>query len=189
MGYDYSDLKGLSLDHRFIGGNHDHWDVIALESNYLGRYGSDSLGGEKFFYVSGAFSIDKHRRQEAQLRGWPKTWFDNEELSYPEGKRCIKQYEKEKPDIVFSHDCPHVVSGLINRGNTKTLRSYGYDPQKFVTITQIILQQMFEIHKPKYWVFGHHHQDNSVMVEHYETLFVCLNELSTLTIDNGKLIS
>jgi len=42
------------------------------------------------------------------------------------------------------------------------------------------LQIMFDMHRPKLWIFGHYHQDFDDVIK--GTRFVCLNELKTITI-------
>jgi hypothetical protein len=44
-----------------------------------------------------------------------------------------------------------------------------------------MLEELFNIHKPELWVFGHYHVSRTV--EEQGTRFVCLNELETLDVE------
>ena len=106
-------------------------------------------------------------------------WWLDEELSYEKCSNCLESYSKIKPNIVISHECPEsvikFVSGLGMWGGKPIV------PSK----TAMLLQQMFEIHKPKYWFFGHHHKSWTMMID--GTHFRCLNELEIFDIPKGGL--
>jgi UDP-2,3-diacylglucosamine pyrophosphatase LpxH len=53
--------------------------------------------------------------------------------------------------------------------------------------TRQALDRMFEIHKPKLWIHGHHHMN--LMRDIEGTRFVCLDELSFIDIEaDGSLV-
>lgn len=157
LGYSYEALKLIdSNKHKFIAGNHESHDICYNLPHCLGRFGKSSLNGVNFFFVSGAFSIDKTVRTRNHHFGyWPKTWFENEELSYQEGLQCLELYGKLKPDILISHDAPRFWANEI--GNPDVLRNFGFTPETFTTSTSELLNQLFEIHVPKLFFCGHFH--------------------------------
>ena len=181
MGFDYSPLMGLDFGrHCFIGGNHDNYDVTEDIPNYVKDFGKLNMGGIEVFYCRGAFSIDK----EDRLRIKHKCWWAEEELTYAEGLRALASYERAKPKIMVTHDCPIQIARLI--GNPQVLRNYGFNPTTFNTSTQQLLQAMFEIHQPDLWVFGHFHQNWQEEVN--GTKFICVDELNYITLnERGEL--
>lgn len=131
-------------NHRFIRGNHDNPKECRKLNTYLGDYGY--LHGLGIFYVSGAYSIDRIRRTE------DIDWWRDEELSESDCEDVIEMYEKIKPAIVISHDCPYDVYPYIGTRAEKRSRTSG------------LLNIMFALHRPREWIFGHHHkQINFVM--------------------------
>jgi hypothetical protein len=150
MGFDYTPILSSGIDfsrHRFFKGNHDNFDVDAAPFD-LGRYGNTP----DFFWVSGAFSIDKHFR----ILG--RDWFPQEELNYRETHDCMEMYAAVKPTVVLSHDCPRFI--------------FGYKSH-----TSVLLANLFEVHRPALWIFGHHHV--SLYRNILGTEFKCLSELDT----------
>ena len=184
MGFDYVLLdtarKHYSLSddkHKFFGGNHDNYDCYSnrkLVPFALGHWGSYKLGGVKFFYIRGAFSIDKKWRQYSE----PKSWWKEEQLTTEQANRCVYDYAQAKPDLVITHGCPTDIAEQI--GNPGVLRDFGFDPDTFSTPTQKLLQTCLEIHQPEHWYFGHFHVDINLI--HKGTKFHCLNELSFVDI-------
>jgi len=157
LGYSYDALKLIdSNNHKFISGNHESHDICYDLPHCLGRFGESTLNNIDFFFVSGAFSIDKYIRMRNYYSGyWPKTWFENEELSQQEGLQCLELYAKTKPDILISHEAPRFWANEI--GNPNVLKNFGFDPETFTTSTSELLNQMFEVHIPKLFVCGHFH--------------------------------
>lgn len=152
LGFDYTPLANLPLTHRFIQGNHDNYDI--KDPHALGDYGQH----EGFYYIRGAKSIDRNARVEGV------DWWRNEELSYLEFSHAIAQYATTKPDIMLSHDCPHSVC----------LNHFGYTDH---SPTRMALQVALEHHRPKLWIFGHHHKSLDVTID--GTRFICLNILES----------
>ena len=133
------DPKSFPGNFRFIRGNHDNPEVCRNFPNYLGDYGVDKDTG--IFFVSGGYSIDIDNRIPGV------DWWAEEELSYSQFNECIDLYEKVKPSIVISHECPTSILNIITKN-----KSYG--PSR----TAMALQMMLEIWQPKEWYFGHHHE-------------------------------
>jgi predicted phosphodiesterase len=143
--------------HHIVMGNHDY-----IPYRFLLGEGNFSYNPElDIFCVRGAASIDKSHR----IEGFD--WFREEELTYAEGMEAIAQYESISPSTLLTHNAPQSIVELF----------FGYKDKS--TTTQI-LQEMFEIHKPKLWVFGHHHRRMEREVD--GCLFVCLEELGTYSI-------
>lgn len=156
LGVGLSDTSPLQSERfHFIHGNHDNPSICNQVPGYLGRFG---FTGE-FFFVSGAYSIDK------KLRYPGVDWWDNEQLSYGEGVDAIDYYSRVKPDIMVSHDCPHSISDALSSHHSAD------QPSK----TQYLLQEMFMTHRPKVWIFGHHHVSEEIRFG--GTKFVCVPEL------------
>lgn len=154
MGFNYSPLAELSLNHRFIKGNHDNYEIS--DPHDLGDFGIH----EGIFYIRGAASIDRMRRIEG------KDWFADEQLSYARLQEVINLFESTKPKIVISHDCPQSMASLLC-GIQDT------------TLTRLALQTCFGLHQPELWIFGHHHRH--VEDTFWGTKFVCLGELETFS--------
>ena len=170
LGFNYDILKLLDpYKHKFIGGNHDNYELVNNYDHYLGDYGSYTFGGVTFFFVRGAFSLDY------RLRRLGIDLFEQEQLSYLKGCYSLQEYEKVKPEIVISHDCPNVMRDYFCENG------YGlFGNKKIHTFTGTLLQQMFEIHPPKFWYFGHWHTNITKVIDNCQ--FKCLAELSICVI-------
>jgi hypothetical protein len=144
--------------HYFIRGNHDNPGVCRTQPYWI----ADGTMHEGVFCVGGGLSIDRDWR----IAGY--TYWPDEELSMAEFSKIIDVYEKIKPDIVVSHDCPESVSDILC--SQHNLRKFN-DP----SITRRGLQAMFEVHQPKYHFFGHWHVSTHAVIEGTE--FRCLAEL------------
>lgn len=145
--YDKLEASGLDLaTHRYFGGNHDFYPMMAKSD--LGDYGMY----KGMFWVRGAESIDRsHRTPGFDL-------FTEEELAQRQFDEVCNAYSKIKPEIVLSHDCPQF---LVKHFST--------------SFTRFLLDSLFKIHKPKMWIFGHHHRSTRDVIDGCE--FVCLKEL------------
>lgn len=140
--------KFLHKNFSFIHGNHDNPDECANTPGYLGRFGSHN----QIFWVSGANSIDSATRTAGV------DWFPNEEISYGETHDLLELYEKSKPEIMITHECPAVINNMR-----------GFRPN----FTSTLLDQLFSIHRPKMWFYGHHHRSQSHIID--GCIFRCLN--------------
>jgi len=170
MGFGYKDLKKLDPEnHKFIGGNHDNYDIINDCPNNLGDFGTWNVPDfGDIWFMRGAWSIDRLWRTVGI------SWWENEELTREECEKAVDHYLECKPDIVVTHDCPRDIYPYVG------VPLYNYSVQK----TPEALQLMFNKHKPKAWIFGHHHQ---LLMEEIEgTQFVCLPEMCGLEIDLEK---
>lgn len=148
-------------DHRYIRGNHDNPEVCRRQKHWI----PDGTMHHGIFCLGGAVSIDRARRTQG-LDWWP-----DEELSYIELDQLISTFIQLRPEIVVTHDCPESVASSIMMRKLQ-------DGSR----TRAALQQMWQGHQPKLWVFGHWHQD--FVFKCGRTTFICLNELSFIDSDN-----
>lgn len=174
MGFDYSALKDVDPEqHRFFKGNHDYYSGSGVPHE-LGDFGSIFIDDLSFFFIRGAFSIDRKRRFAYH------DWFPEEQLSYRQCCDCIELYQEIKPDFVLSHTCPTEVA--LHIGEPDRLRNWGFDPHNFKEeTTQRLLQTLFEIHKPTVWCFGHFHMNVDKVIK--GTRFICREELGYVSVD------
>lgn len=165
LGFKYDCLKNLDSErHKIVAGNHDNYDIIAEWPHYLGDYGMASLGGVDFFFYRGAYSIDR------QYRTVGISWWEAEQLKIEDFMKARDLYREAKPDIVVTHDCPESVGHML------------LDPGSHVyqNTTSWALEELFRIHRPKTWIFGHWHVSRKIPLG--STEFICLDELESLEI-------
>ena len=63
LGFRYGCLDSLDPEHhKLVGGNHENYDTISNYPHYLGDCGFHTLDGTEFFYLRGAYSIDRDSR-------------------------------------------------------------------------------------------------------------------------------
>ncbi len=161
VGFKYGYLPLLDSEkHKIVGGNHDNYPALVQYPHYLGNYG-ETFGG--IFYVRGAWSIDKAYRVEG------RDWWAEEELTYDEGNAAFDAYVKAKPSIVVTHDCPQFITNY----------RYGWTAQK--SKTGMLLELMWDVHKPKAWFYGHHHDNNVNVIQ--GTTFRCIKDQQYLDIE------
>lgn len=139
-----------------------------MPKHFLGNYGVWDIPGavskklrNQIFFVRGAWSIDGRYRRENNWSWWPR-----EQLSEAECTDALELYEKEKPDFVVTHCTPKSIL-------PKLTLSFS-DGKPIPTQTGHLLDLMFKIHKPKYWIFGHYHQEFNEVVD--GTHFICLSQ-------------
>jgi hypothetical protein len=146
------DAPKVENNHRFIRGNHDNPELCLVNENWIG----DGT------YINGIFCVGGARSTDAWNRTEGVDWWRDEEVSYEIASRIFDQYLELKPDVVVSHDCPD--DGLP------------FPEYRFPSITSNLLNSMLESHRPKLWVFGHHHMSIDVIVD--GTRFVCVDKNS-----------
>jgi len=155
--YAYADeINTEDENHLFIRGNHDDPAACNKCPHYLGDWGYMEEYG--IFYVGGAWSIDREWRTEGQ------DWWPDEEIVSSEWDAIRTAYNKIKPRIVLTHDCPLDLYASM-------LGHFRIIP----TLTSRSLNGLFFDHQPEKWIFGHHHQSN--VYDYLGTEFRCLNEL------------
>jgi hypothetical protein len=179
LDHSYEYLNQLSpAHHKFLGGNHDNYDVVEESPHYLGDYGVHSVPdfGDVFF-VRGAWSIDGKMRRVAA----PHTWWEKEQLDVVDLYEACELYEKVKPDTVISHECPLSIVPFVT--TPKVTKMFGYEDPVIKTRTNVALQEMLNSHKPKLWVFGHYHNKFDRVID--GTRFVCLPILGVLDFESN----
>lgn len=162
LGFDFSTLDNVDPNKfKIVGGNHDNYDKIIHIPHYLGDYGYTELNSINFFWYRGAYSIDR------QYRTIGIDYWSDEENNIETFMKARELYREVKPDIVLTHDCPETIVYQMLEPNQRIYQN----------ITNWALQELFNIHQPKRWFFGHHHQSRTI--QYGDTKFVCLNELET----------
>ena len=159
----YTNLKPVT---HFIRGNHDNPEMCRQHPSYLGEYGFNNELG--IFFVGGAWSIDRAHRIEG------RSWWADEQLSYAQLIEATDLYEKVLPSVVVTHDAPLDIPqemGIRGMLNAPSI------PNR----TNQSLEVMLDIHKPDIWIFGHWHSDVDMIIG--DTRFICLAELSSITLD------
>jgi predicted phosphodiesterase len=165
-GYSH-DLHAKQLDpsrHKVLFGNHEDFDYLRFPHSV----GNHMVWGD-LFAVRGAYSQDKYMPfdETASLSGMREDWDPREQLTPAEMDAAFEAYEKAKPRIVVSHDCPRTIAerlfGKENRDRTK-----------------VFLDDLLTQHRPELWVFGHWHKARNEVVR--GTRFVCLEPLKTLVV-------
>ncbi len=154
--------------HRFIRGNHDNPTVCRQHSQCI----PDGTVEGGTMYIGGAVSIDKPFRVEGF------SWWKDEELSQEELGALIEKYMDVKPEIMVTHDCPEEVANAM-------CVHVGFQKIEIPSRTRIALQQMWNAHSPKLWVYGHWHFSFDHMLR--GTRFVCLAELEAKEINLEEL--
>lgn len=133
--------------HMFLRGNHDNPQACRDYLSYLGDYGFcvEIAGYPRVdpgvFFVSGAATPDFYPKRPHI------NWWEDEQLCRYKMDAVLGLYERTKPKIVATHDCPLFLLDMI------------YPPsRRFPTATGKLFDAMFEIYQPTVWVFGHHHR-------------------------------
>jgi hypothetical protein len=103
------------------------------------------------------------------------SWWEDEEIPYRQMEKALEFYTKTKPEFVVSHTAPFSIVPSI-----PFERIFGETIHK--PRTETLLDEMYEAHQPKIWLFEHWHVDWDKVMRHprtgKETRFVCLDELS-----------
>lgn len=189
--YDYINQHLDPVKHRILGGNHDNYTkelcvckngcekcenrgyiFTKLSPHFLSDYGVwDVPGFGPIFYVRGAWSIDKDWRVNNV------SWWEDEELTYAQCVNAIAKYEELKPKFVVTHTVPESIIPQIPFS-----RAFGDDIHG--SRTEKMLDNMYEIHQPETWIFGHWHTGWRKEIEHPKTSkkteFICLPELGSV---------
>lgn len=150
-------------DHKFIRGNHDNLSLCKSFGTFIEDGSFSSENGLGIFYLGGAFSVDQYLRTEGI------DWWRDEELSYSEFDDVVADYEKYKPQIMVTHDCPDSIKHILVHWDIIPTR------------TGSALTHMLSIHKPKLWVFGHHHRNLMTNID--GTQFLCVRDCDYVDID------
>lgn len=182
LAFDFSFLDKINSEkHKFFPGNHCNHDTAYNYPHCLGRYGEFELNGVTGFFISGGFSIDYMYRIKHQMATGKQSWWKQEQLDADEIEDCFQLYTKVKPDFVLSHETPTIVARRI--GNPNILREFGFEPVGFTTNTQELLQNLWNFHEPKLWIYGHFHLKSDMQIR--DTRFICLPEFGYCFVDSN----
>ncbi len=155
-----------AVNGRFLRGNHDNPAQCKEMRTWIqdGRIENDVM------FIGGAWSID-HQWRTMGVDLW-----EDEELSMHQFYGLISVYDKVRPRVMITHDCPLSVSNklFIEKGKS-------FSKAQYRTRTGSALEEMFNIHKPELWLMGHWHCDTDEVID--GTRFICLNELSYVDVD------
>jgi hypothetical protein len=156
----------LGPTHRFIRGNHDGPEACAAHPNWIadGTYEND------MFFLGGGYSIDHAARTPGI------DWWADEELSYSKLMWLMDRYERQKPRIMVSHEGPSSVIQTIFFDELGWAK-IGAWPSR----TSSALQEMFLVHQPDYWLFGHWHNRQERTIN--GTKFIALGEMDYVDLD------
>lgn len=160
FGFDYSILNSIdSQYHKVLAGNHDNYDKVGNFPHFLGDFGITTLNNIRFGYIRGALSVDRMYRIPSV------SWWENEELEYDDGNKCVEFFRNNPVDIMLSHDCPHSIVPFVITNPYKVLSS---------TTNRLLEFILYDV-RPIQWFFGHHHHTWSSTID--GCYFRCLNEL------------
>lgn len=175
MGFKYAELDAVNPQrHVFFMGNHDRYN-LEPPLHCLGDYGPMQLGNTTpFYFVRGAASLDGPWRTIG-LDYFP----GYEEIDPIMEDDLFESYTAAAPILMLSHDAPEVAGRVIIEAG-HGLFGPNYRPSR----TSSILQRCFELHKPKLWVFGHHHVAMDMVIQGVR--FQCLPELAYADIEEVK---
>lgn len=152
-------------NHKVVFGNHDHYPYVEREHS-TGHFSYDEVTG--IFTIRGAKTRDK-TGIDSNFEYFERTegvdlFEQDEQLNHQQFADAIDLFEKVKPSIVVSHDCPLEVARAL------------FDPwDGGKSFTTQGLQACFEAHQPDIWLFGHWHRSKDEKID--GTRFVCLAEL------------
>lgn len=156
-------MANFGADNRYIRGNHDNPEACREDPFWIPDATFEEDTG--IFYLGGAWSIDHAWRTVGV------DWWADEELSIDELHAAIDLYEKSKPEVVISHECPEDIVGYM----------MPWYRREFPSRTRDALGSMWSLHRPRLWIFGHWH--SSVTATFDSCQFTCLNELETMSIN------
>ncbi|WP_165233984.1 metallophosphoesterase family protein [Aquisphaera insulae] len=140
--------------HRFFPGNHDHHG--SFPARCLGDFGEVVLGGVRFFFIRGAASTDREKLVALGNRLGRTLWYEAEELTDDEMKSAEAVYADARPEIVLSHDGPTDAARAAFAESTR--RRIDRPGAPFArSRTTDFLGRLLEVHRPRLWIFGHHH--------------------------------
>jgi len=177
LGFGTTHLPERGPHFRWIRGNHDDPAKCRAHPNYLGDFGY--LSELKLFYLGGGFSIDHEWRKNYMRGGNPPVWWPDEELSPEELEQAEALFAERRPKIVISHECPSSVATILLQESGS-----GFDGIGDHSRTARSLQRMFEMHRPRHWIFGHYHVDKILALD--GTTFRCCGELSCYELEIGE---
>lgn len=130
---------------------------------FIPDYEQTTLLGYRTLFVGGGISIDRKWRTEGL-----DYWKD-------EGVKPIPEHiRNEKFDLIVSHNCPN----FVNHSSQNLYDEPGNPVKTDAYNERLILDDLYNITKPKKWFYGHYH--NSEYAKIGNTHFRCLDELEII---------
>lgn len=158
-----TDSLGFAPMNRFGPGNHDNPLHCRNSPLCVGYW--KWLQNMNMFWAGGAYSIDREWRTEYI------NWWRDEEMSYSTMLEAQESYQQNLPGIMTSHDGPWSV----------VCEMYPHYVNDKGSMTGKFLDNLLAIHRPKIWLFGHHHVNTTLEID--GTKFVCVGERQYLDIE------
>lgn len=150
--FDELDIKG---NHKFYRGNHDCLEECKKSKHFI----NDGTVDGPMMIIGGALSIDKAYRTPGV------DWWKDEELSYKELNDMLDLYEKIKPKILLTHDCPEYVAQNVMIPLVNGIKDM---PSR----TRMALETMRDIYQPIIHVYAHWHKYS--YRELFGTQYICI---------------
>jgi hypothetical protein len=164
---DVEALQNISMQHRFIRGNHDNPELCRTIPNFIGDWGYDEH--TDIFWVGGGFSIDAAVRQRdmklKRVKG--PIWWPDEEIAKKEHKKIREVYAKAEPRILVSHEGPPAVKSVV--------LPWEHAKHRINSDTEGLLYDLWCMYPPDLWICGHYHRKAEWNAG--KTDFVVLNEM------------
>lgn len=154
-------IDEIQGNHRYIRGNHDSPEECKRSSHWI----KDGTIENDIMYIGGAWSIDQEWRTEGI------NWWYDEELSYIDLDALVGIYDFIRPKVMVTHTAPIDIPE----------KEMGFRILGTGSRTELALQRMLDIHRPKIWVFGHWHRSFDKVID--GTRFICLNELEYIDLE------
>ncbi len=147
-------LMNMPKNFKFFAGNHDCRRLCHFLPSNLGDYGE---AFDRFFFVSGADSIDKPYRTEGI------DWWNDEELTQTQAGWCLNQWRDSSVNVLVSHDLPQSFAE-------------GYKSIYDKTLTRNLLQSMIDCRKPNMIIYGHHHRSQRMVYNGIKVMELGIDE-------------
>lgn len=175
-------IDGNHEDHRWLhralaSGETEAWRSD-LRLFYQARPSVARIGGSTVGFIGGALHVDRPQRHN-RAQGLPNY------ILRRQADEASLLFDEARPDLIVSHSCPSSIGiGLtgpdaLQGGVIDHIVSAGFDPGPRDDCGEAELSRIWRAlrHRPKAWVFGHHHQQHAVCIG--QTRFVCVGDLES----------
>lgn len=153
------------INFKVLWWNRDHYETLIDSPHYLWDYWTTEIAWRKISFLRWAKTQNPNRKYICKY----------EELSDQQQWEAFKYFWREENlwEIMFSHVPPICISRKVYKQDMRWDR------------TEHFLWEIFNMYKPKYWIFGHYHE---LFFEEVDwTKFICLWEMDTLSLDEETL--
>ncbi|MCB0370655.1 MAG: hypothetical protein KDD45_14830, partial [Bdellovibrionales bacterium] len=106
-------------------------------------------------------------------------WWPEEELTHKELWEIQTIFNKNKPEIMLTHDAPEFLVDYLVAASGRTSKL------SYPSVTRQSFSGYFYGHKPKLWLFGHWHIPFDL--EYEGCRFICLPELASAKVNTKTL--